>query len=84
MNSLSDEQIQIWILFVKGILYKYKYEYYSCHLGSQIGIRILFIRNIHKYIWIFENNQIPDYCYLLVWRLWIVVHEIGYKSTLDC
>ena len=74
-NNFSDEQIQIWILFAKDILYKYKYEYYSWHLGSQIWIRILFVRNIHEYIRIFkyiqilENNQIPDYCYLPVWRL---------------
>ena len=69
---MSDEQTQIWILFAKDISYKYKYEYYSWHLGSQIWIRILFIKIIHKYIWIFEYiqifeiKQIPGYCYLPV------------------
>ena len=75
--NFSDERVQIWILFTKDILYKYKYEYYSWHLGSQIWIRILFVRNIHeyiqifKYIQIFENNQIPGFWYIPVWRLWI-------------
>ena len=37
---------------------------------SRIWIRILFVKNIHEYIWIFEyipifeNHQIPGYCYL--------------------
>ena len=71
-NSFSDVQIQIWILFAKDILYKNKYQYYSWYLRSQIWMRILFIKNIHEYIPIFEyiktfeNNQIPAYCYLTV------------------
>ena len=66
-NSFSDEQIWIWITFAKDILYKHKYEYYSWHLGSRVWIRILFVRNIHKYFQIFEyirifkNNQIPGH-----------------------
>ena len=46
----SDERIQIWILFAKGILYEYEYEYSFWHLASRIWIRILFVRNIHEYI----------------------------------
>ena len=73
-NNFSDERIQISILFAKEVFYEY--EYYSWHLVSRIWIRILFVENIHEYIqifeciWIFENNQIPGYCYLPVWRLW--------------
>ena len=58
-NNFSDEQIRIWILFAKYIFYEYKCEYYSWHFVSRIWIRILFRKNIHKYIWIFENNQNP-------------------------
>ena len=42
----SDGWIQIWILFIKDMIwilfYKYVYEYYSLHLVSQIWIRIFF------------------------------------------
>ena len=74
-NNFSDEQIQIWILFAKDIFFEYEYEYYSWYLVSRIWIRIIFVKNIHEYIRIieyiriFENNQIPGYCYLPVWRL---------------
>ena len=54
VNNFSDEQIRIWILFAKDILYEYEYEYYSWHLGSRIWIRILFVRNIQEYIRIFN------------------------------
>ena len=57
-NDFSDEQIRIWILFAKDILYEYEYEYYSWHLGPRIWIRILSVRNIHKYIQIFEYIRI--------------------------
>jgi hypothetical protein len=28
-NNFFDEQILIWILLARNIIYKYKYEYYS-------------------------------------------------------
>ena len=77
VNNFSDGRIQIWILFAKDIFYEYEYEYYSWHLVSRIWIRILFVKNIHKYIWIFkyirifENHQTSGYCCLPDWRLWI-------------
>ena len=80
-NNFSDEQIWIWILFVKDIFYTHEYEYYSWHLLSRIWIRILFVKNIHEYIrifeyiQIFENNQTSGYCYLPVWRWWIWYHN---------
>ena len=40
----SDEEIQIQIVFVKDIFYKYKYEQYSWHIVSQICIRIIFVK----------------------------------------
>ena len=64
-NNFSDEWMRIWILFAKDILYEYEYEFYSWHLGSQIWIRILFVKDINeynqifKYIRIFWNNQTP-------------------------
>ena len=56
-NTFSDEQIQIWILFAIDIFYKYEYEYYSWHHGSQIWIRKLIKKiftNKFKYSNIFE------------------------------
>ena len=76
-NNFSDEQIQIWILFAKGIFYKYEYEYYSWHIVWKIWIRIIFFKNIHKYIWVFKyikifyNNHTSSSCYLPVWKMWI-------------
>ena len=60
-NYFSNERIRIWILFAKDIFYEYKYEYYSWHLVSQIWIRVLFVTNIHEYIWIFKSQVISTY-----------------------
>ena len=78
----SDGQIQIRILIAKDIFYKYKYEYYSWHLVSRIWIRILIVKNIHKYIQIFENHQTSGYCYLPVWRFWIWYQNLFFKLSI--
>ena len=55
-NDFVPEQIWIWIIFIILVYYEYEYKYYSWFSSPspRIKIWILFLRNIHEYIWMFE------------------------------
>ena len=79
----SDEQIEIWILFAKKhIIQVWIWILFLTPWVTNMNKNIISKKNheyipIFEYIQAFEKNPIPGYCYLPVWRLWIIYQNLS-------